>query len=192
MCRGGLCGRIPFVVKIFGPDIRVTKIACLLKVKPDLTVKVRLIVDMFRSGVDGRVTLRERDVFPRVSGLANSAVDWYSKSADNAAFTDGEGVELAASNFADAFLTLSLRKDERKYVDDKSVRCWYVFRSVAFGLTMGPLLWGRFAAAVSLLTQSILLPWEGRLQCYVDDPGLALAGQSRWFRSGILSRVFLF
>ena len=56
--------------KIFGP----AKIACLLKVKPDFTVKVRLIVEL-RSGVNGRVTLRERVVFPRVSGLANSAVD---------------------------------------------------------------------------------------------------------------------
>ena len=62
---------------------------------------------------------------------------------------DGEGVEIAASYFADAFLTLSLRKDERKYFVVKGVRCWYVFRSVAFGLTTGPLLWGRVAAAVS-------------------------------------------
>ena len=45
--------------KIFGP----AKIACLLKVKPDFTVKVRLIVEL-RSGVNGRVTLRERVVFP--------------------------------------------------------------------------------------------------------------------------------
>ena len=189
------------VVKMFRPDIRVTMIACLLKVKPDLSVKVRLIVDMSRSGVYGRVTLRESVVLPRVSDLANSAVDllvawqnhWYSKSADNAAFMhDGEGVELAASDFANAFSTLPLRQDERKYVVVKGVRCWYVFRSVAFGLTTGPLLWGRLAAAVSQLTQSILLPWQGRLQCYVDDPGHTLAGQSRWFRSGILLRVFLF
>ena len=63
------------VVAQFEAGIRVTKIACLLKVKPDLTVKVRLTVDMLRSDVHGRLTLGERVVLPRISESASSAVD---------------------------------------------------------------------------------------------------------------------
>ena len=36
---------------MFGEDVRVTRIARLLVVKADMSTKVRLIVDMLRSGV---------------------------------------------------------------------------------------------------------------------------------------------
>ena len=156
---------------------------------------------MLRSGVNGLVTMRERIVLPRVADLASGAVDLWeawaghwteSRRLVDEFAPDGEGVEFAAADFADAFLTMPLLEHERKYVVVKGVSNWYVFRSVAFGLTSGPLLWGRLAAAVARLTQATFLPWEAQLQCYVDDPGLSIAGPSRRERSCILARALLF
>ena len=128
----------------FGGDVRVTRIACLVRVKADKLTKVRLIVDTLRSGVNVLVI-----VSPRGADLASGAVGileawaghWTEsrRSVDEFA-RDGEGVEFAAVGFADAFLTMPLLEHERKYVVVKGVSNCYVFRSVAFGLTPGPLL----------------------------------------------------
>ena len=67
-------GSLEEVQTKFGEDVRVTRIACLVKVKADKSTKVRLIVDMLLSGVNGLVTMRERVVPPRVADLASGAV----------------------------------------------------------------------------------------------------------------------
>ena len=159
-----------------------------MKVQADKSTKVRLIVDMLRPGVNGLVAMRERIVSPRVADLASGAVDvleawvglWIeSRRLVDEFARDGEGVEFAAANFADACLTMLLLEHERKYV---------VVKGVAFGLTSGPLLWGRLAAAITRLTQATFLQWEAQLWCNVDDPGLP----SRRERSCILARALLF
>ena len=131
---------------------------------------------MLRSRVNGLVSIREHPVLPRVADLASGSVDLFeawaghwteSRRLVDEFAPDGEGVVKDVSN-------------------------WYVFRSVPFGLTSGPLLWGRLAAAVARLTQATFLPWEAQLQCYVDDPGLSIAGPSRRERSCILARALLF
>eukprot|EP00974_Lingulodinium_polyedra_P010716 1033279-Lingulodinium_polyedra.AAC.1 len=46
-----------------------------------------------------------------------------------------------------------------------------------FGIGSAPLVWGRVAAALGRLGQSLLAaPGQGRLQLYVDDPNVAVAG----------------
>ena len=75
-------------------------------------MKARLIVDMFRSGVNGRIRMRERIVLPRDSDLAESALDlleaWQGiltagTTGRDSFESEGEGLEFAASDFADAF-----------------------------------------------------------------------------------------
>ena len=68
-------GSLEEVQTKFGEDVRVTRIACLVKVKADKSTKVHLIVEMLRSGVNGLVTKRERFVKTRVADLASGALD---------------------------------------------------------------------------------------------------------------------
>ena len=100
-----------------------TRIACLVKVEADKSTVVRLIVDMLRSGVNGVVTMMERIVLPTVADLASGAVDllevWPGTGLSHGASLTslrgmGKGVEFAAADFADAFLTAL--EHERKYV----------------------------------------------------------------------------
>ena len=56
-------------------EVRAPKVAVVAKVKRDGTKKVRLIVDMLRSGTNGDIVARERLVLPRMTDLANSVVD---------------------------------------------------------------------------------------------------------------------
>ena len=52
-----------------------------------------------------------------------------------------------------------------------------VFLSFAFGLASGPPLWGPLVALAARFAQSLMVPWELRMQAYVDDPILTVAGR---------------
>ena len=58
----------------------------------------------------------------------------------------------------------------------KGKRKYLAFLRAAQGSTNARLLWGRLAAVDMRLTQSLLLPSELSLMCYVDDPLAALLG----------------
>jgi len=53
---------------------------------------------------------------------------------------------------------------------------WAVFNRLCFGMAGAPLIWGRLAAAACRLGQSCFKADELRLQCYVDDPAVAVHG----------------
>ena len=55
-------------------EVVVSRMAAVLKVKPDGTRKVRLIVDMRRSGVNSFVKAHERVVLPRLRDAVSDAV----------------------------------------------------------------------------------------------------------------------
>ena len=57
------------------PNAVASKVAVLLKTREDGTTKVRLIIDLRRSGGNGGVELPERVVLPRLSDLTNSTLD---------------------------------------------------------------------------------------------------------------------
>ena len=52
----------------------------------------------------------------------------------------------------------------------KGKRVWFAFKRAAQGSAAAGQLWGRLAALVMTLTQSLFTPSEVRLVCYVDDP----------------------
>ena len=56
------------------------------------------------------------------------------------------------------------------------MRKWIAFLRTPQGSSAAPTLWGRVAALLMRLTQSLVDPDELRLVCYVDDPFAAIRG----------------
>ena len=95
-------------------------------------------------------------------------------------------------DFEDAFYAMKLRPEERKFVVARGIDSWFVFRSVAFGIASGPILWGRTAAFGSRIGQCMFAPWELRLQVYVDDPLAAVTGNTSHARASRFCLLLLF
>ena len=169
-----------------GQDVVVNKLGCVLKVKISGEVKARLVTDLRRSGGNGRLKIRERVVLPRVIDLVASILRLLERWGTE------EKVDLAAIDFTDAFHTIWLDERERPLCVFESSGKWYVYKRLPFGLASAPLVWGRLAAAAFRLTQALAVRSEFESHCYVDDPGFALAGASRWSRRKTFSLVLLF
>ena len=169
--------------------VMVNRIATVIRLRPDGSEKVRLVVDMLRSGVNSLVTTGERVVLPRPGDLAVSVIDLWGMARLRAW---DFAVEVLISDFTDAFLTLKLCQEEMGYFATRAYDGeWLVYSRVPFGLASAPLLWCRFTALVGRLTQAILKPNEGRLHTYVDDPAVAIAG-SRKQRTQTAAMILLF
>ncbi len=151
------------------PAARASKVALLVKDKPHGTRKSRLIIDLLRSGINGEVENPERVVLPRVSDLTESVLDLQALSPQT-------GVELATLDFEDAFHTLSLREEDRANMVFKTGSGWAAFSRLCCGMASAPLIWARVAAAGCRLGQAMFRPSELRLQCFVDDPAMAVRG----------------
>ncbi|CAJ1365705.1 unnamed protein product [Effrenium voratum] len=164
------------VVKSFGEEARLTKMACIVKQKPSGGEKVRLVVDTRRSGVNGMMKVRERVVLPRITDVAAA---WENLLRLNC---EGTQAELMVADFKDAFNMLGLRQNERPFVIVKGLNAangaprYFAFSVVVFGLAPGPLLWGRLAAAAMRLGQASMRPNEGEVCTFVDDPIVVAAG----------------
>lgn len=150
-------------VKARWPHARATKLATLVKARPDGSVKTRFIADMLRSGINGLSQAGERIVLPRGCDLVRDLLD-LQESGPGA-------LELFTADVSDAFLNLPVMEVERGYTVIKlSDNSYAAYKGVPFGLASAPLLWGRAAAWIARATQAIHNPWTFRLQVYVDDP----------------------
>ena len=166
-----------------------TRIAVLIKEKANASTgevvqKVRFIVDMRRSGVNGQVKVYERIVLPRGSDLVDGVLDLFE--------TRGNDVELLVIDVSDAFLNLVVNPEERRYliITDDSGR-YYKYIGVPFGLGSAPLVWCRVAALLGRLGQAVVRPAEARIQIYVDDPAVAVAGATAKQRTWVAARILL-
>ena len=166
------------------PDARATKIATLVKARPDGTNKIRFIVDMLRSGVNALTKAEERIVLPRGADLVRDILDLLECQAGQ--------VEILTADFSDAFLNLGISEKERGNVVIKTASGQYAaYAGVPFGLATAPLLWGRAAAWLGRTAQALHSKWEHRLQIYVDDPALVARG-NRSTRTWTFARTLLF
>eukprot|EP00438_Fugacium_kawagutii_P036445 Skav213606 [mRNA] locus=scaffold1971:99628:100965:+ [translate_table: standard] len=173
------------VVALVGTEAKLTQLACILEVK-DGKEKVRLVVDMRRSGINGRMTLLERIILPRVPDVAKSCEELLKT-----AYPDDQ-LEFFVCDFSDAFYTLKLHESERKWVICKGLNNrYYVMRCVCFGLACGPLLWGRLASAAMRLAQSSCTGFDCRIQYYVDDPILIACSAQPIERTRVFFRATL-
>ena len=86
-------------------------------------LKVRLIHDLRRSGVNAKIRLRERLVLPRISNIIESILDLMSELED-------EQVELWGMDFRDAFKQLRVALDEAKFLVGRSNSGWFSYLMV--------------------------------------------------------------
>ena len=170
------------VVQQVGEGAKLTKLACIIKQKEGAE-KVRLVVDMRRSGINGLMMLRERVILPRVSDVAESVHALFLKNGRS------DDMEFFISDFKDAFYTLPRRLSERKYAVVKGHQStFYLINVVSFGFACGPVLWCRLAACSNRIVQATVSDHEGRVQTFVDDPIMAECAPSRRDRSMIFCR----
>jgi hypothetical protein len=168
-------------VKDRWPDARATKLATLVKARPDGSVKTRFIADMLRSGVNGLSQAGERIVLPRGCDLVRDILDLQELGPGS--------LELFTADVSDAFLNLPVMESERGYTVIKLSDGTYAsYRGVPFGLASAPLLWGRAAAWIARATQAIHDPRLFRLQLYVDDP-IAVVKGDRYTRAWLILRT---
>lgn len=166
-------------------NVTPAKVAVVAKLRKDGTKKIRIIVDMLRAGINGKIQIRERLVLPRLTDLAEGVVDIMECQRPN------HDIELFAVDFKDAFYTMGIADQERQFVVARGSFSWYVFRCVAFGLASGPILWGRLAAAAARFGQSMFRPEELRVQVYVDDPAGAVCGPTRAARTRSITSLLI-
>ena len=171
------------VVNHFGHEAQLTPMACIVK-ESHGKEKVRLVVDMRRSAVNGKMLVKERVVLPRISDVAQG-------SSSLASF-GGRTLEFLVCDFKDAFLSLFLHPSERPFVIVKDIYNRYIAIKVcAFGLASAPLLWCRMSSMAMRLAQAASAEHESRVCCYIDDPILVVAGESGRARSITMVRHLL-
>ncbi|CAE8640659.1 unnamed protein product, partial [Polarella glacialis] len=132
--------------------------------RPDGPLKVRLMVDMRRSGVNGLMVIRERMVLPRVTDVKEGTKSLLTEAEADA--DDSIEPELLVMGFSDAFYTCHLPDKEQQYAILEGLHgAYYLLKVVAFGLVSGPLLWGRLALAAVRLGQDTAQPGPLRMPC---------------------------
>jgi hypothetical protein len=115
------------------PNAICTRLACLVRPGAGGALKIRLIVDMRRSGVNGIAKITERIVLPR-PGDAVEAIR-HCMGADSRG-------ELMKADFADAFPSLGVLEAERGMVVVTDGVEYFAYRGVPFGLRPAVVIWG--------------------------------------------------
>ena len=163
---------------LFG-DVIISRLAAIIKTKEDGTIKVRLIVDMLRSHVNAFVKLHERVVLPRLMDVVTNLVDLALASPNG--LTEEEFVEMMGLDFADAFHSMGVAKEELPYqVFRKPGEEGYAgYDTVVFGGGGAGLVWGRGGALLGRSGQALFSETEARIEIYVDDPWTGWRGTRR-------------
>ena len=147
-------------------------------------LKVRLIHDLSRGGVNQQVKLRERVILPSLSDLAKDLIELAGKG-DHL-----EDLEIFIIDFKDAFKQLRVAPEEQIFVSGQVSAGWFAYTRLLFGIVSGPLLWGRVAALIMRSTVAMFNDDAARAQCYVDDPILVIKGTTTQ-RKAVLRQVVL-
>ena len=134
-------------------------------------LKKRIILDCKQSGLSKRTRRKYRVILPRIRDAVRDVLILLSSKLPP------EMVEMFILDFTNAFWTVPLDLQERKYFVGR-VRGWYlVYNTTAQGSRNAPLSWCSLVALLARLTQGLFDPHrEARLQVYVDDPALSVCG----------------
>ena len=112
-----------------------SRLAAIIKVKERGEERVRIIIDMLRSGINYFVRLEERIVLPRLRDVINNVL--YLLSQCEA----GEEIEQIVTDFSDAFHTIAVREEERPLqIARLDARRFIGFDTVVFGGGGSPLV----------------------------------------------------
>ena len=149
----------------FGRSVVVSKLAAILKPKADGSLKVRLVIDYRRSGVNAHVRTPERIVLPRVRDVIDDAVFLMSQHGGNSQIC------FMVVDFKDAFHSVPVDpRDLDLQVFMSAPGVFELFNTTVFGGKASPLIWGRFGAFLMRSGQALFSIDEVLLECYVDDP----------------------
>jgi hypothetical protein len=146
-----------------------SRIGVIVKVVKE-RVKARLIHDLRRSGVNAKITMKERIVLPRLEDVRLGLLALLQ------ALVPGEEITLLTLDFRDAFKQLKVDPRERRFLAGFADGRWFIYKTILFGVGTGPLVWGRVAALTMRSTQAMFEDSRARVQCYVDDPLVAIRG----------------
>ena len=174
----------------YGTSVVASKLALIIKEKRDGSIKLRIVNDFRRSGINQFSKVSERVVLPRMMDLVEDAVALQecvecSPTAAERKSGELELLEFLTIDFSDAFKNIPAAPDERRFQiarcfdDDAGRPRFLVYNSLVFGNGPSPLVWGRAAALAGRLGQSLFRPWELRLQIYIDDPCGPVRGTQR-------------
>ena len=155
-----------------------SKLGLVIKVKEGGERKRRLVIDLRRSGGNGKSHLPERLVLPRPGDAVQMVREQKAKIKHRAVHQGRDGAEFALVDIADAFTTLPIHRDEHRHslapgLDGTGLLC---FKALLFGFKTAPLLYSRFGAMLARLVQSIVDPTIASHQVYLDDSLWLLTG----------------
>ena len=130
--------------------------------------------------------MHERVVLPRIGDFIDDVLKVIAEARK-----PGESWEALVLDYADAFKHLHIDVDERKYLAGRALNGCFIAAVLLFGVKPDPLLWGRLAALVMRTTSCTNMDANAALQCYVDDPVLAVGGTEEQRLSVMLRAIIL-
>eukprot|EP00435_Cladocopium_sp_Y103_P072540 s106_g40.t1 len=199
----GFCKVLPWedLHKRF-PEGTASKLALIIKQKPDGSTKRRIVIDMKRSQGNKRAKVEERIILPRAQDIVNSLR--VMRAREHELREEGEPrsllkgsqmyeeaeTEFIMLDLQDAFCHFGVHPEELKHCVSPGLESGtgILWVAMLFGFRGAPLVMGRLSAAVGRLVQSLLHPAEGQVQMYIDDLALMLRGSTLW-RNVQLSKV---
>ena len=175
------------VLTALGP-VLVAKLGCLVKTRPDGSLKVRMLTDLKRSHYNEFVELCERVVLPTLNCSVVAVLELQDQIV--LVVQNGDQVFEIVIDFEDAFLGIGVHHSERKYVVVMHPRSGYVgYETLMFGGAGNPLVWGRYGAYLGRSGQSMFEEHELRVNIFVDDPKIAVRGANKEEAAGPLGLV---
>ena len=171
-------------------DCALNKLGLIVKTRNGVT-KARMILDTKQSRVKHASTQSQRVTLPRPFDAILHLL--YLMTISMACASAAEGLAAFVLDFSDAFWQVPLLQQEFKYYCAtgliRGLCKWIAFLRAPQGSSAAPTLWGRVAALLMRLTQSLIDPDELRLVCYVDDPLAAIRGTPERRRLLLLIRT---
>ena len=154
-----------------GGEPHLSKLGMITKLKDGKT-KRRLILDCKESGVNRKAEKSNRLILPRITDVVDDALFLMHKCDKG----KNETTEWFILDFTDWFFNVPLHPNERKHFTLSFQGTYVAYLTQAQGSVNAPLICGRVAALVARLTQGVFGDQVYRLQLYVDDPCIAVAG----------------
>eukprot|EP00435_Cladocopium_sp_Y103_P032890 s2894_g8.t1 len=162
----------------------VSKLALILKTKPDMSIKRRIVIDLRRSKGNARSEVNERLILPRISDVLRSLrkmrsmEDQLRNEYESKGIRDHLDTEIYLVDFADAFCHYAVHRNELRHCLSPGVKPgqWLLWVALLFGYKSAPLLMARLSSAAGRFIQSMVRPWESMAQIYVDDLLLMVSG----------------
>lgn len=154
-----------------------SRLALSTKVKDTGAKKLRVTIDLFRSGGNARAKVPERIILPRISDVVASLRELFKRreALDNVG--DWE-MELISADLADACMHFGVRPSELQncLAPGLDAEELVLFKAMSFGFKGAPLVMGRLSSAAMRLFQAMMPEAQRQIQCYMDDPLLMLRG----------------